>query len=102
MASAKETEKPLEVILFGEYAWNKRLSDGSGRLGRMSFEERSEHSGGGQWWCADDVDDELEQAGERVRRARDWGKVVELLKATLAPVPPTWESNSRWYDTCSG
>ncbi|KZV69484.1 hypothetical protein PENSPDRAFT_580804 [Peniophora sp. CONT] len=61
----------FQVLLFGQYEWNKRRDQG----GPWSFDEKAIEMDGQQWWKEEDVDI---STLKRVSRARDWDEVLAL------------------------
>ena len=66
----------FQVVLFGDYEWNKRRDES----GSWSFDERAigMDMDSLQWWKDDDVDVSTLRT---VSRARDWNEVVALLRS---------------------
>lgn len=73
--SCIESSRPMTVLLFGEYDWNKRLSKTDEPKDWMSFDERLFYENGREWWK-----DEEYGLPERIFRVKDWQDVIEWIK----------------------
>ncbi|KAG6866031.1 hypothetical protein C0991_009440 [Blastosporella zonata] len=66
-------KEPTQVLLFGDYEWNKRLSGPEDANDGMTFDRRIEREGGKEFWKEEYV--EIPE-GAPLTRVRDWSEVV--------------------------
>ena len=71
---------PINVLLFGEYQWNKRESPLNKPEDHLGYDARMELEGR-EWWIDECVDPKLPQ---NVRRVKTWKEVVEWIDANLS------------------
>lgn len=76
MACAK-ADPPIDVLLFGDYSWNRRISSLDNPEDHFSFEDRLKHEGGVEWWKHERADDSFPS---NIKRMRDWKEVVQYVK----------------------
>jgi hypothetical protein len=73
------------VLLFGDYAWNKRVSSSSEKSNELSYEERLAAVNGQRFWESDEELGKAEQvirnAAGRIQRVKDWAETIKWIKA---------------------
>ncbi|KAG6919590.1 hypothetical protein DXG01_004254 [Tephrocybe rancida] len=71
------SKKPIQVLLFGDYEWNKRVSGPLDARDEMSFDRRLEAGNGKEFWKDECV---LIPEGAPLTRVRDWNEVVRWVQ----------------------
>ena len=72
----------IHTLLFGKYAWNRRQSQISTALDKMSFEQRTQYEGGSNnWWLKDDFPDSAFPG--ILRRVSNWDDVLKSFEDIL-------------------
>ena len=67
----------IDVLLFGEYSWNRRISSTDKPEDNLGYDERLKFEGGREWWKDEKADDLLPG---NVKRVSDWGGVIEHVR----------------------
>ncbi|KNZ79631.1 hypothetical protein J132_08933 [Termitomyces sp. J132] len=75
-------KEPTQVLLFGNYEWNKRAS---GPQEEMSFDRRLEIEGGKEFWKDEIV---AIPEGAPLTRTKDWNEVVRWVQNAKLSRPP--------------
>ncbi|KAG5352702.1 hypothetical protein C0989_000853 [Termitomyces sp. Mn162] len=75
-------KEPTQVLLFGNYEWNKRAS---GPQDEMSFDRRLEIEGGKEFWKDEIV---AIPEGAPLTRTKDWNEVVRWVQNAKLSRPP--------------
>lgn len=70
-------KRPTNVLLFGDYEWNKRFSGPEDAKDEMAFSQRLKAEGGKEFWKFETVDI---PDGIPLIRVKDWDKVVEWVR----------------------
>lgn len=71
----------IDVLLFGNYRWNKRFSSTDKPEDDLGYNDRLKYENGREWWKDERVDDIL---SGNVKRVSDWNDVIEQIKIMKA------------------
>ena len=71
----------IDVLLFGDYSWNRRISSTEKPEDSLGYEDRLKFEGGREWWKDEKADDILPS---NVKRVGDWDGVLEQVKLMKA------------------
>ncbi|KAG6814040.1 hypothetical protein H0H92_003890 [Tricholoma furcatifolium] len=71
-------KEPTQVLLFGDYQWNKRLSGPEDAKDEMAFDRRLELAGGKEFWKEETVSI---PEGAPLTRVKDWAEVVRWVQS---------------------
>ena len=78
-------DPPVPVLLFGDYAWNKRVGRYSDVKAEVSFEEKLKREGGREFWKDDAAQLEKEiPPGAPLTRVKNWDEVLEWVEKKRA------------------
>ncbi|KAJ7630530.1 hypothetical protein FB45DRAFT_915794 [Roridomyces roridus] len=68
---------PTRVLLFGDYAWNQRISKAGDGDDSMSFDRRLAACGGKEFWKEESL---MVPEGVPLERVKDWSEVVRWVE----------------------
>ncbi|KAF8058263.1 hypothetical protein FPV67DRAFT_1524691 [Lyophyllum atratum] len=71
------SRQPTQVLLFGDYEWNKRISASGDAKDEMAFDRRLEAEGGREFWKEETL--EIPE-GAPLCRVKDWSEVVRWVR----------------------
>ncbi|KAG6891066.1 hypothetical protein C0995_014155 [Termitomyces sp. Mi166 len=86
-------KEPTQVLLFGNYEWNKRLSGPQDAKDEMTFDQRLEAEGGKEFWKDEGI---IIPEGAPLTRTKDWSEVLANVRIP-GPINNDFDFADRLY-----